>query len=230
MLFVGKKIIINAEHIQALVVAVGTVVAGIWTYLLFVRKRLHYPKVNTHIEISKIDIAGKKRFIRVDINIENIGSVLLKSNYAELRLRQIEPIRKDILEVVKKGYDPLFKSKSKIEWPCIVQREWKDQFKLEIEPGEKDALQADFFIDDDISTIELYFFLQNQKKVKGIGWTLTKMQTFLKEDTVTGFNNQFHGDQQERQQPQEQKQQQQQPVQTQEQQPPPQQQQSGDDN
>jgi hypothetical protein len=199
--------IFNTENIQALTILIGTFTAGCWTYSLFVLQRLKYPKVNVSIEINTIELEHQKRLIHTEIKIENIGSILLKSNYAELRLRQIYPLKPEILDIIKEGYDPVNKDKSQIFWPCLVQREWENS--LEIEPNEKDYLYADFFIDINIQAIELYFFIQNPKKNKdknkgedkGIGWTLTKFYNFSKEDQMANQNSQ-NLDEQQKQQPQ----------------------------
>lgn len=214
------KILHNAESIQAISISIGTVFAGAWTYLLFVRQRLHYPKVKTSIVINKIDLENQKLLIRVDILLENIGNILLKSNYAELRLRKIEPICPEVMEIVKNGCDPVDKNRTQIEWPCIVQRKWNNSFKFEIEPGETDSIHADFFIDNNLTTIEFYFFMQNKRKKKGIGWTLTTIYSLSKESSMAFSRDRSDFDHLQDQQPLEQKQQQQQPSQTPEQKPP----------
>ncbi len=80
-----------AQLVQAGVVSSGILVGGIWTYLLFVHKRLAYPRANLELSISQLPIVrDKSRLVHIAaVSIKNTGDVLLKSAYAELRLRQV---------------------------------------------------------------------------------------------------------------------------------------------
>jgi hypothetical protein len=172
-----KPILHYASNIQALIISSGAILGGFWTYLLFIRQRLHYPKINLNMEINKTDLGNTKKLIHVEIVIANIGGILFKTNYAELRLRQILPIEdKDLLSTISQGLDPVKNNNTHIEWPCFAQREWKKEF--EIEPGEPDNLHADFFIGNNIQIGEFYFYLKNSKKKNQLGWSLTKIFKF----------------------------------------------------
>ena len=171
--------------IQALLISIGIVVGGIWTYFIFVRERLSFPKVNIdlNIEDENIDHPPDKRIIHVEIQLKNIGRVILKSDYSELRLRKVVPIPEEISSIVEKGDDPVAEGRTEIEWPLIAkQREWQWKDKdFEIEPGETDFFHADYIINSDIKVVEFYFYLANAKKRKkkqDIGWTLTKIHKF----------------------------------------------------
>jgi len=214
-----KQIIKHASAVESVFVCIGIIVGGIWTYLVFIRQRLHYPKLKLNLEIRSMDIGNSKTLVHAEVYIDNVGSSLLKSNFAELRLRQILPIvNTTLLSTVENGLDPVPTNQTQIQWPCIVQRSWEKKF--EIEPGEPDTLHADFFVDDNIQIAEFYFFLQNSKKKKGFGWCLTKNHYFSKEKQMDIEKIRTLTEQQERQQTQEQKQQQQQSTQTQQQQKP----------
>ncbi|MFW5983396.1 MAG: hypothetical protein ACOCQ4_02760 [bacterium] len=202
-----QKCFDNAKNIQALVATVATVVAGIWAYFGFIRKRLKYPKVNASVEIESIQLKSGHFLIRAQIKIENMGEIIIKSDNSELRLRQIKPISRKIFDDIENNRDPVERNNSQIAWPCIVQRQWKF---IEIEPKETDVLHADFFIKNEIETIELYFFMQNNKKRKGVGWTVTKIFNIPKEFEMENNRNKELNEQQKRQQEQQQQQQQQQ--------------------
>ena len=129
------------------------------------------------MEITPIKLNERKKLIHVEIKAENIGNVLFKTDYAELRLRQILPIeKKDLLDSINQGFDPVEKNATHIQWPCFAQREWNKIF--EIEPGEPDTLHADFFIGNDIQVAEFYFYLKNEKKKNQIGWSIMKIFHF----------------------------------------------------
>lgn len=166
--------------IQAALTSLGIIVGAIWTYLIFVRERLRFPKVDIDLIVNDIKIQYGARIIHTEVKLSNIGHVLLKSHYSELRLRKIVPIHDKLKPDINGGFDPVSNDRTEIEWPLIAGREWKwEEKEFEIEPGEGDSLHADYIISSDIQVIEFYFYMANAKKKKqGIGWTLTKIYEF----------------------------------------------------
>ena len=205
---------------ETLVKIAAIILAGLWTYLLFVRKRLGVPRINIELKTSDFRLPNGRRLIHAEIAVINIGDVILRTNSAELRLRQVAPIPEKVEELAEDGYDPVEAPRTEIDWPLIAGREWDLEGRpiLELEPGEQEPLHADFVIEDSISIIEFYFYLANPaKKRKGLGWTLTRMQELSQEDsamsekktTESGLRSQQQ-EKQQRQQPQQKPQQQQQ--------------------
>ena len=198
-----------AQIVQAVGVFLGIIVGGLWTYLLFVRKRLTYPHVNLELSVYDTILTGNRRLVHVIISIKNTGNVLLRSDYSELRMRQVIPLPTELQETVQTDCDPVPEGKAEIEWPMIAGREWcwsKNDF--EIEPGESDSLHADFIINRDVQVVEFYCFISNyKKKHKALGWSLTKLHNF---NTNMEANEMVHGkgnsktrlDEQQRQQKQ----------------------------
>ena len=62
----------------------------------------------------------------------------------------------------------------------IAAREWSwGEEDFEVEPGESDALHADFIIPSDVKTVQLYAFVKNPRKNKeGLGWTTAELTSF----------------------------------------------------
>ncbi len=170
--------------VQSALTSIGIIVGGIWTYFLFVRQRLSFPKINIDIFINDMILPEGARFIHTEIKLNNIGHVILKSDYAELRLRQIVPIHEKINADIERGFDPVLENKTEIEWPLIAGREWKwNEREFEIEPGESDSLHADYIIDSNVKVAEFYYYISNaKKKHQGIGWTLTRIHQFDKKE------------------------------------------------
>ena len=166
--------------IQAILTSAAIVVGAFWTYFLFVRERLSFPKIRIELIVKDIVLHVGSRIVHAEIKIINIGHVIFKSRYAELRLRKIVPIHNEIKEDVEKGLDPVSKDRTEIEWPLVAGRKWKwDKKEFEIEPGEVDSLHADYIIDSNIEVAEFYYYIQNSKKrPQDIGWTLTKIHEF----------------------------------------------------
>lgn len=219
--------------IGSLFTSVAIVVGGWWTWSLYVRQRLGYPKITIVSNIFTTCLPENKRLIHVSLKITNAGNVIFSTQFAELRLRKVVPIDEtvsDVLIAASQGRDSVPRGRQEIEWPLIAGREWKfPNGKFEIEPGEEDSLHADYIIDAGISVIQLYCFVRNQKKPE-IGWTATQMYELTSnqkgnkmpennDDKRTILNEQQQ--QQLIQQPQQKQQEQQQQQQQQQQQKPP---------
>lgn len=184
---------------QALFTSIGILIGGIWTYLLFVRQRLHFPKVNTVLSVTDVVLPDGNRLVHAEVKIDNVGSVILSSNYAELRIRQVVPVSKEINAIIEGGNDPVQEDMTEVVWPMLFNREWKWGSKcFEIEPGESDSLHADYIIPGYIKVVEFYSFISNAKKKQhGLGWTITQLHEFQlneeqngrKENTKPGQEN-----------------------------------------
>ncbi len=59
-----------ADFVQATAVFLGVVVGGLWTYLLFVRKRLAYPRVNLELKVYDSILTESTRLVHVVISIK----------------------------------------------------------------------------------------------------------------------------------------------------------------
>ena len=166
--------------IQAALISVGIIVGGIWTYFLFVRQRLRFPKADIKLFITDKILPEGVRLIHAEIKVNNIGHVILELEKSELRLRQIVPIPDEIKQDIKDGVDPVPQDDSEIKWPMVTGRKWKwNNDDFEIEPGESDSLHADYIIKSNIKIVEFYFHLSNtKKKRKKLGWSLTKIHEF----------------------------------------------------
>ncbi|KPK89949.1 hypothetical protein AMJ80_09060 [bacterium SM23_31] len=168
--------------IQSALISVGVITGGIWTYFLFVRQRLSFPKVDIELSIKNTILNEGARLIHAEIKVNNLGHVIFKSDKSELRLRQVVPVHDEIKQDIdiKDGFDPVPKDKTEIEWPMLAERVWEwNKKEFEIEPGESDFLHADYIIESNIKVVEFYFYLSNaKKKSQNIGWTLTNIYEF----------------------------------------------------
>jgi len=174
--------------IQALFTSIGILIGGIWTYLLFVRQRLHFPKVNIGLSTTDVMLPDGNRLVHAEIKIDNVGSMILCSNYAELRIRQVVPVPNEINTIIEDGEDPVQEGMTEVLWPMLYNREWKWEDKcFEIEPGESDFLHADYIIPGNIKVVEFYSFIANAKKKRhGLGWPLTQLHEFHLEEEKNG--------------------------------------------
>jgi len=96
-----------SEIVQAFTASLGIIVAGVWTYLLFVRQRLVFPKLEIDLAVQDAILPEGARFVHAELRLTNRGSVVLSSDRAELRLRQIVPISDELKPGILAGDDPV---------------------------------------------------------------------------------------------------------------------------
>lgn len=171
------------DVVSGVVTIAAILIGGVWTYYLFIRHRLRFPRANIEMQVHDAVInLGKLRAVHVTLRITNTGTTLLKPKYAELRLRQVAPVHIDLAEIIKPDpdTDPVEAGQTELPWPALATREWsKEKGVIEIEPNESEAIEADFVIPSDLNTIQLYAFLRNPKKAgDNVGWTATQLHTF----------------------------------------------------
>jgi hypothetical protein len=208
----------------------AVIIGGFWTWRLYVRQRLGLPRAEVDIAVDHAELATDKRLLHVAIRIVNVGSVVLRPELAEIRVRQVVPVVPSIASTFRRDYDPVPQGKEELEWPVIVGRKWSPT--CEIEPGESDTLHADFVLELEIKLIQIYTFVGNPiKKRKDFGWPHTIFVSLtenalggvshVKEKDIrpsrSGSPDETEEKQQRRQQEQEQRQQQQQQEQQQQQ-------------
>jgi hypothetical protein len=174
------------DIISGLATAIGLIVGGIWTYLLFVRQRLKYPRAIIALSTTKVAIDNNSYLLHVALRISNTGNVIMRPQYAEIRLRQVVPVATNVADLIQSRQDVVEGGKSEVLWPMLFEREWNwDPGKFEIEPGEYDILHADFVVSAQILAVQFYAFVKNEtKKGRNIGWTETVI--FKMNDHSTG--------------------------------------------
>lgn len=164
-----------ASIIQAIVTSAGIVVGGVWTYMVFVKKRQKYPRASVRHDISHRNLGGGHVLLSVRATISNAGEVLLSLESAETRVQQVLPPLATLLDDVKKGKDPVPTGETEVGWPLLCSRKSKRKIgEFQIEPGESDSIQYDFILSEEVGTVEIYTYLKNEAVHKrNIGWNVT---------------------------------------------------------
>ena len=159
------------------VTIIAIVVAGIWTYLLFVRKRQRYPRADITHQVEHWPISDGKTLLRVVVNISNKGEILLSLVSGFTRVQQMMPWSPELLESIKLNKEFVKEGQAEVEWPLLRERNLAfEQGEREIEPGETDELAFDFIIESKVQVVVLYSYLKNRRKRKPeIGWNTTSI-------------------------------------------------------
>jgi hypothetical protein len=161
------------DVLQSVATIAAMIIGGIWTYRKFIKQRHHYPRINLKMSVESIPVSETHNLIHVAILHENKGETLLQSKNAELHLRQVLPLPIEIEAEVKKDNNQSAPYPY-VEWPMLQCKNWNftGENSFEIEPEESDSLHADFFIENTVKAIQLYYYISNIKKhEKTIGWS-----------------------------------------------------------
>lgn len=153
-----------AEITQAAVSAVAVIVAGFWAYLVFVRERRRFPQAVVEHEVHAI-VVGENLFVRANVKIRNVGSMLLTADQITVRVQKMFPMELS-------APPPNQLSEPDFDWPILSCRQidWP-QGTCEIEPNESQPLPFDFIIGDKPTMIQIYSYVRNSsKRNRPIGW------------------------------------------------------------
>lgn len=166
-----------AEIVKSAFTVLGLVVGGVWTYLLFVRKRERYPRAKITHSVTHYDLPGGDRLLHVVSSVTNVGGVLLSLVSGVTRVQQMLPAPDEFVRIVGEGDDPVRNGGTEYPWPSLGERRthW-EKSPRELEPGESEEIHYDFVIDSEATTVEVYSYFKNSaKRRREIGWNLTTL-------------------------------------------------------
>lgn len=159
---------------ESFATVVALLVAGVWTYRLFVKNRISFPRVTIEIKSRVQDISDACRIIRVEMHVTNQGQVLLPVGDLECRLLQVLPVAGSLEARLREGESLILENAQRVSWPMLGSRTWNyASGEAEIEPGEGQSFCCDFSIDHCVALAEIYCHLSNPLKAGAIGWTAT---------------------------------------------------------
>ena len=156
---------------------IGAIIWGVyWTYYLFVKNRQKYPRADVKHTLIQKYLGYGKILLHVDVEVTNLGDVLINLKSGEIRLLQVLPLCGKIDEVLQGDEDPVEKGKTELNWYQLSLRELSFDKPCEIEPKESEAFHCDFVIKNDVQTVEIYSYFWNQHKAnKELGWDCTTL-------------------------------------------------------
>ena len=89
-----------ADSVQSLATVFALIVDGVWSYLLFVRKRQKYPRAKIDHQVLLRTIDERTTLVSIDIIISNIGDVLLSLVSVDINVRQVLPAEARFLRLL----------------------------------------------------------------------------------------------------------------------------------
>jgi len=164
---------------------IGILTAGLWAYLVFVRTRQKYPRLNLKLEELVRRIDENRILVRIGVHLENVGAVLADLNHIRVWIQQLEPWQEsDVGSILKIPAKVSKNDDMEVEgaWEILCERtvEYGKRQK-EVEPGETDVIWFDFVIESDVDLVLVYVYVRNLAKRKRIlhkrseiGWSASK--------------------------------------------------------
>ncbi len=171
----GVSVFLGAA--KDVITSIGFIVAGSWTYLLFVRQRQRFPRAELAHKVAYVHVTDRQALVHVTVAVKNLGSVLIRLRQGYVQIQQVKPLPVDISNTLVAEGDPVGEGCTEVPWPLLGRRDctW-DSAPQEIEPGESEEFHFDFLIASEVQTIETYSYLRNMVKYdREIGWNHTTL-------------------------------------------------------
>ena len=105
------------EIAQIVVTVLAIIVGALWSYWLFVRNRQRYPRAVLRHDVTCKPIRDGRTYLRVDVSVENLGSILISLTSMETRIQQVFSLCGSIRDSLARGEDPVPKKDTEIQWP-----------------------------------------------------------------------------------------------------------------
>ena len=172
---------------ENIVTVLAVIVGGVWSYLLFVRRRQRYPRANvTHTIESWFE--GTSLFVRARVHVENIGDVRICLKEGVVYLSRVTPWPRRLQPELAEGRTEISFSERTLNWALLAKSSWKDGDD-EVEPHETETLVLDFVVNEPVERVELRSHLKNLTKrrrwlflTKDIRWNTHSFHEIKMED------------------------------------------------
>ncbi len=187
----------RAEISKAFIEAIAIVVAGLWTYELYIKNRYDHPYPKIEHRIANYKLANGIVYLSVTIIVINEGKTKLDLGRGKIYVRQVLPLTGEIKNLInetkKKGDVELIKNGKihelfrdagqRVGWMWLGYRDWKEQLRdslKELEPGQKRETQFDFLImNDEVEVIQLISYFNFGKS----HWELATLHSLKESET-----------------------------------------------
>lgn len=159
--------------IQLLITAIAIIVGGIWSYLLFVRKRQKYPRAKLEHHIAHWAVNSEVILVSIDITISNTSDVLLSLESGRIIVHQVLPPKNEFLQMLSEIKPQGSRRIEDVHWPSLFsyKEHWENR-TVEIEPGELEQLHYTLLLSSEVRMIHTVSFFRNIAKRRRLEWGL----------------------------------------------------------
>jgi len=185
----------RVEILKSFTEMVAVVIAGIWTYELYIKNRYDHPYPKIRHEIKHYFMEKGFIYISVFVTVTNEGKTKLDLGSGKMILRQVpqlSPANQEVLENTIKNKQEDYIRLGKVEklfidegqrigWVTLGTREWK-QLRgglKELEPGQTREIQFDFLLlENDVQSVEAISYFEYAKS----SWELVTLYSLSKSE------------------------------------------------
>lgn len=165
----------RVDILKSLTEAIAIVIAGVWTYELYIKNRYEHPYPKIHHRIEHYDLKNDIVYLSVFVTVTNEGKTKLDLGRGKISIRQVFPVPKQLQETINKSGEEEIRlgsaqglfidSGQRLGWVSLGRREWSQlRGKMkELEPGQTREIQFDFLIEDDVKVIEAISYIEYAK-------------------------------------------------------------------
>jgi hypothetical protein len=146
------------DIISNVVQTAAIVIAGLWTYALFVRGRQHSLRADfKQKKVTDVDLGQGQRYLQIKVQLKNIGNVALYPWNSHASVQQILPLTGETGTKITSRLDPA-EPDGEFPWELVVDRDvpFPTEEGVIIEPGESMAWQFDFLIPSSVQVAQLH--------------------------------------------------------------------------
>ncbi|MDX1479462.1 MAG: hypothetical protein R3301_17230 [Saprospiraceae bacterium] len=157
--------------LESLATIIALIIAGIWTYRVFIRNRQNKPRAIVEHQVYCWEQAPGSALVHVVVRVRNISDLLIQIARGKVEVSIMTP-DVDGLQRTSSG--------TEYQWPFTYPHpfDWSAQ-PHEIEPHEMDEYHFDFRIDRPFETLQVYSHIQNtRKRTQQIGWNKITIHQF----------------------------------------------------
>ena len=153
------------------------VVAAVWTYNLFWKRRQTKPRAHLEQEVSIHRLPAGQLLVHIELRVRNIGEVLLQIRELRTRILQVLPLTPDLQAGLDAGFELTMKGETELRWPRV--KDWPqvldpEKHPCDVEPGETEEFHFDAIVDPDITRLQVHSHVSNvDVRGHGIGWRRT---------------------------------------------------------
>lgn len=164
------------DFIEKYAAAFQTILAVIavgWSIWWWFWGRERKPKAKIDLGLEHVELENGKDLLRVVINVENVGRILLKTDDVTIYIQQIAPIpmidgKPFTFELCSDQYE--------YKWPCLITNSGCPKPYI-FEPGESGSMIFERVIDrtELPRAVSVYVHIGNPSVGKTVGWDLSKI-------------------------------------------------------
>ncbi len=168
-----KEALVNNKDawgtIQTILTVLGVPVAVWW----WMARRQRFPRADLALTVVHRELQPGVVWIRVRGALTNKGDVKIGLDKVSVYVQQVVPPPPSVQKIIEQQENPAEHGEARAIWESLCTAETRLS-AVEVEPGEVDVYDWDFFIyDPDVKTVLIYMYIANVAKANtgNLGWS-----------------------------------------------------------